>query len=518
MAKITEMAAGPLALDSLWLDETTSQANSSGYGAAGPFGWEDAAGIDFAAEVESVSRLFPHLDGLPSELTGDGLLGVAEQSAVCGGTSVALGAAGTTLSPGSPADPQPSPGDQCLMSPSDALLASPDPSLGSSPLGTSPSHAELRSAGDWKVATSSAPRSEIVHIQSDNAITDKITTLIDFVQPARAVSTKPPPAEEIFVSPSDLEMRTNKITDTSSTEYPASSPVEVTSPAVYETASGSPEEALSPEIQFLASSVEEDEHTRMIDQALEDLKTLESMCGITSDPTPSASSAASPASVTNTATTPRPAPSSAAPTTPKPAATVTPIKEEPIDQDEDISIVEERPAPRRCRRRPPRVAVTPAASPATQIVIMLTSEQLAGIQRSGQIVLNAAALQPSLAAAEALSSGGKALQKAQASGKAPQKAQAGGKARGKASQTVTKGQSGARSASVVRKVSSASSTITSASSTITSAASTSAASTNTSAASTSGTKAVKRPQVIVKQESAKRARIEGKSSVSSKGC
>ncbi|XP_043208881.1 actin cytoskeleton-regulatory complex protein PAN1-like [Amphibalanus amphitrite] len=511
MAKITEMAAGPLALDSLWLDEATSQANSSGYGAAGPFGWEDAAGIDFAAEVESVSRLFPHLDGLPSELTGDGLLGVAEQSAVCGGTSVALGAAGTTSSPGSPADPQPSPGDQCLMSPSDALLASPDPSLGSSPLGTSPSHAELRSAGDWKVATSSVPRSEIVHIQSDNAITDKITTLIDFVQPARAVSTKPPPAEEIFVSPSDLEMSMNKTTDTSSTEYPTGSPVEVTSPAAYETASGSPEEALSPEIEFLASSVEEDEHTRMIDQALEDLKTLESMCGITSEPTPSASSAASPASVTNTATTPRPAASSAAPTTPKPAATVTSIKEEPVDQDEDISIVEERPAARRRRRRPPRVAVTPAASPATQIVIMLTSEQLAGIQRSGQIVLNAAALQPSLAAAEALTSGGKAPQKAQASGKAPQKAHASGKARGKASQTVTKGQSGARSASVVRKVSSASSTITSASSTITSAAST-----NTSAASTSGTKAVKRPQVIVKQESAKRARIEGKSSVSSK--
>lgn len=519
MAKMTEIPSGPLAPNALWLDEASSQVSGSGYGAADLFSWEDATGIDFATEVESVSQMFSHLDGLPSELTGDGSLGVGEQSAVCGGTSVALGAGETDRSPGSPADPLPSPGDQCLMSPSDALLASPDPSLASPP-----SRAELVSAGDWKVATRGRRRSEIVHIPEDHSVTDKITTLIEFIEPARAVSNKPPPAEEIFVSPSDLEMIMNKPTHSTPTKYttlpaaatasaeelPSASPAAVTSPADYETAaaSASPEEALSPEIQLLSSPEEEDENTRMIDQALEDLKTLESLCGISSDDTSSSitSSASSAGAVSNLTTTQASTSSTSTSATPT-STVVNTIKEEPIDQDEDITIVEERPAPRRRRRRPPRVAVTPAAAPATQIVIVLTSEQLAGIQRSGQIVLNAAALQPSLAAAEALTAGGKAPQKAQASGRAHVKAQTVAKAQTVKPSTVVKPQSVARSATVVKR---------SVSSTVTSAGSSTATSTVTSLAGTSGTKAVKRPQVIVKQESAKRAKVAQRSSASSK--
>ena len=481
------------------------------------FSWEDAAGIDFATEVESVSRMFPYLDGLPSELTGDGLLGVAEQSAVCGGTSVALGAGETDVSPGSPADPLPSPGDQCLMSPSDALLASPDPSLASSPPG-----ADLRSAGDWKVATRGGPRPEIAHSPAENAVADKITTLIEFLEPARAVSTKPQPAEEIFVSPCDLEMTANKFTDSTITknitplsfgavskeEASATFPVEVASPAVIET-TGSPDEALSPEIELLPTPTEEDENTRVIDMGLEDLKTLESLCGLTSsdEAASSVASSASSASVTTTnatqTTSSSPASASASST-----AAASAIKQEPVDNDdEDISIVEERPAPRRRRRRPPRVAVTPAAAPATQIVIVLTSEQLAGIQRSGQIVLNAASLQPSLQAAEALTAGG---QKSQARGKA----QAGKAQIAARSATAVKAHNGARSATVAKRP--VSSTVTSATSVDTSTI-TGAASTITSASSTSGTKAVKRPQVIVKQQSAKRAKVAQRSSASVKG-
>ena len=500
------------------------------------FSW-DGNGIDFAAEVESVSRLFPHLDGLPSELTGHGPLGVAEQAAICGGTRVALGAGGSHRPAGLPADPPPSsPGDQCLMSPSDALLASPDPSLAASP-----SRAELAAAGGWKLATGQLPLSEMVHIPAENTVADKITTLIEFVEPARAPATQPPPAEEIFVSPADLEIKQTPVIDTASSqnvsftemspaavaELASASPVDITSPAAFETAAaaGSPviefaqspakSVAQSPAIDFLAVE-EDDEHTRMIDQALEDLKTLESMCGITTseDDTAAAASSASLAEIlTSEATAVQTTPTAPSSVT-KPATLAGTVKQEPVPQEsvpqeeDDIEIVEERPAPRRRRRRPPRVAVTPVAAPATQIVIVLTSEQLAGIQKSGQIVLNAASLQP--ARAEAAADGGKTTAKAQkATGRAQNKAPAAGKAQNGRAQTAARGQS----ATIVKPTSAVTSTITSGASTSVSPGT----STSTSGAEAESRKAVKRPQVIVKQESAKRAKRTVKRPASSKG-
>jgi len=406
-----------------------------------PTSFSDGSG-DFAAEIESVSMLYQHLDGPlsgeldlqdiemmePLPLLEEQEEGMAVETLVCGETLLAFGDAVSPPEPGSP--------DQCLRSPGEALLAAApgDVIQAPSPPALKTDHFQARSA--------SADVSSVCPV---------LPVTPSSLGDASFIDLTPSPADE-FVSSENFVSSPSRIAQSPNVAAAASSPH----------FSHSIEDNIDMDFTILKQQEKMDEQTRFIDQALEDMKALESMCGIAPE---SVADAPAPQTASGTAWALREIKASdvteafaqlgQTPAQPKskrkPAAasqvktddvlsqlTASPvsapatviIKEEPVIDDEEVQFVEERPAAsasrRQARRRAPRVAVTPgrpvanvspriiasaAAAPAaaaaatattaTQIVIVLTEEQLAGIQNSGQLVLNAASLLPQVAASKA---------------------------------------------------------------------------------------------------------------------